>query len=71
MKNKWHIAQVVIMFSRLKGNVKTESGRKLIRPGEWFMSLVDNPVGKWISNTVPDCLSREATEEEIKEHFAK
>lgn len=70
MKDKWYIADVVILFSKLKGNVKTESGRRLVHPGEWFMPLTDGqPKGKWISARIPDRVSHQATEQEIKEHF--
>ena len=47
MKVKWYIADAVILFDKLKGNVKTESGKSFIYPGEWFMPLQDNmPKGK-------------------------
>ena len=47
MKDKWYIADAVILFDKLKGNVKTESGKSFIYPGELFMPLQDNmPKGK-------------------------
>ena len=74
MKNKWYIADVVILFNKLKDNVKTESGKRLVYPGEWFMPLVEGqPKGRWMSTSgkIPDRVSHPATEEEIKKHFAK
>ena len=72
MKNKWYIADVVILFDKLKGNVKTESGKRFIYPGEWFMPLQDSmPKGKWMSTngSTPGRICHPATEQEIKEHF--
>ncbi len=69
IKNKWYIAEVIILFAKLKDTVKTESGKKMIYPGEWFMPLVDNPKAKWMSFSTPDRLSRLATDEEIANHF--
>lgn len=39
---KWCTANVFIMFKKLKGCVKTESGKKSIQPGEKFMPLNNN-----------------------------
>lgn len=70
--NIWYIAHVIIVFSKLKGQVKTESGRKMVYPGEWFMPLVESPKGRWISSYTPsNGLAHPATEEEIKNHFNK
>ena len=68
-KNKWHIAEVVILFAKLKDNVKTESGRRMVYPGEWFMPLVDDPKGKWMSFSAPKRLARLATDEEVASRF--
>ena len=39
--NKWCIANVHMHFKKLKGHVKTESGKRFIKPGERFMPLTD------------------------------
>lgn len=36
---KWCTANVVMLFKKLKGRVTTESGKKMIYPGEKFMPL--------------------------------
>ena len=74
MKDKWYIADAVILFDKLKGNVKTESGKRLVYSGEWFMPLVEGqPKGRWMSPSgkIPDRVNHPATEKEIKKHFAK
>lgn len=38
-KGKWCIARVHIVFPKLKGCVKTKSGKRFISPGERFMPL--------------------------------
>lgn len=38
---KWCVANVAMHFKKLKGCVKTESGKKFIMPGERFMPLTN------------------------------
>jgi hypothetical protein len=38
--NKWCITHVVMQFEKLKGAVKTESGKKSITAGEWFIAFI-------------------------------
>ena len=63
-KNKWKTALVTILFKKLKGCVKTETGKRMVRPGEHFMILSDNARGTWIG-LCDGPICRDATAEEI------
>lgn len=41
-KDKKCIANVFIRFKKLKGCVKTQTGKKSVMPGEWFVPLTDS-----------------------------
>lgn len=67
--NKWCIAHVFMTFKKLKGACKTESGKKSIMAGEWFMPLSEDIQFKWLSLSTPKALFHVATESEVSEHF--
>ena len=50
---KWCTAHVVMLFKKLKGCVKTESGKRLIQPGEKFMPLDNNLRFKFLGYADP------------------
>lgn len=69
---QWFVADCIMKFDVLKGHVKTESGRRIIYPGEWFKVLVPhigNVRAKWMSLYRPKFLSHKATKNEIFEHY--
>ena len=71
---QWFVADCIMKFDVLKGHVKTESGRRIIYPGEWFKVLVPhigNVRAKWMSLYRPKFLFHKATKDEIIEHFKK
>ena len=71
-REQWFVADCIMKFDVLKGHVKTESGRRIIYPGEWFKVLVPhigNVRAKWMSLYRPKFLSHKATKDEIIEHF--
>ena len=73
-REQWFVADCIMKFDVLKGHVKTESGRRIIYPGEWFKVLVPhigNVRAKWMSLYRPKFLSHKATKDEIIEHFNK
>ena len=45
---KKHFSNCSILFKKLKGSVKTETNRKLIRPGEWFIPISNDIQFKWM-----------------------
>ena len=69
---QWFVADCIMKFDVLKGHVKTESGRRIIYPGEWFKVLVPhigNVRAKWMSLYRPKFLSHKASKDEIIEHY--
>ena len=69
---QWFVADCIMKFDVLKGHVKTESGRRIIYPGEWFKVLVPhigNVRAKWMSLYRPQFLSHKASKDEIIEHY--
>lgn len=50
---KWCTANVVMLFKKLKGCVTTESGKKMIYPGEKFMPLNNDLQFKFLGYQKP------------------
>lgn len=71
-KDQWFISHCVLRFEKLKGRIKTESGKRQIKGGEFFKCLShhvhDFPV-RWMSFSNIESLARKATPDELIEHF--
>ena len=44
---KKYVANCVVCFKKLKGNVKTQTGKKMLTAGKWFIPLSNNLKFTW------------------------